>query len=99
MLTEAVVCSGECVQIRVFRVRPARRPPAGTAGHPLAGITGYGRLVRRFQADSRAGSTREAKKRRSTVPRLATEGIICSEFTGATGLEPATSGVTDRSRR
>src|SRR5919204_140144 len=32
------------------------------------------------------------------LPDQATEIPICRDFTGATGLEPATSGVTDRYR-
>ena len=35
--------------------------------------------------------------RRSLAPKWATNTAICSESTGATGLEPATSGVTGRS--
>jgi hypothetical protein len=33
------------------------------------------------------------------LPDQTTQTAICSDFTGATGLEPATSGVTGRSRR
>jgi hypothetical protein len=73
------------------------RPPAWWAGHPLAWIPGYARLpagIRgRFACGIPAGC---AKSRRSRgVKRCRFAGI----FTGATGLEPATSGVTGRSWR
>ncbi len=47
--------------------------------------------------DSRAGSTRDPWRPAVFVPTRATKDVICRYFTGATGLEPATSGVTGRS--
>jgi hypothetical protein len=38
-------------------------------------------------------------RRRSFTPSTATKMPVCRDFTGATGLEPATSGVTGRSWR
>jgi hypothetical protein len=58
-------------------------------------ITGDHGSSRQFQADSGAGSERDERSRRSMCP---THMPICRTFTGATGLEPATSGVTGRSR-
>jgi hypothetical protein len=47
--------------------------------------------LRRFQADSGAGSARDEKK---PAVVMSNTHPICRAFTGATGLEPATSGVT-----
>jgi hypothetical protein len=61
----------------------------------VAGITGSGRVsawipVRDVRGWMEAGG-RLRLNRRQDMP-------ICRDFTGATGLEPATSGVTDRYR-
>src|SRR5207247_1724423 len=55
--------------------------------------------LRRFDADSRAGSARDKTTRRSFTRKPTTQKLIRRDFTGATGLEPANSGVTGRSWR
>jgi hypothetical protein len=57
-----------------------------------AGICGYDPFLR----DSQAGCEPDPLSRRSDTPNWSTKISICREFTGATGLEPATSGVTGR---
>jgi hypothetical protein len=77
--------------------RTPGRPPATSAGHTSPGISGYGRLLaaifRLILARDKCGMKRS---RRSLCQ---THLLICRDFTGATGLEPATSGVTGRARR
>ncbi len=70
------------------------RPPARWAGRPFAGISGYDRLPAGISGRFACGIHAGCKKgRRSTgEKRCRFAGI----FTGATGLEPATSGVTGR---
>ncbi len=56
-----------------------------------AGISGYGRLSAGIQMRDIRGMRRS---RRSFAPGQATQDADCRNETGATGLEPATSGVT-----
>ena len=56
----------------------------------LAAVTCFRRL---FPV---AGYARHTESRRSFAPRRVTKMPICRYFAGATGLEPATSGVTGR---
>jgi hypothetical protein len=58
--------------------------------HP-AGIAGKNRLRPAIAGRDQRGMQRD---RRSFTPKQPTKHVICREFTGATGLEPATSGVT-----
>jgi hypothetical protein len=52
-------------------------------------------VVRGLQADPRAGSARDEKKPAIDYAQSGKKNmLICRNFTGATGLEPATSGVT-----
>ena len=48
---------------------------------------------------SGAGCLRDGKKPTVVAPVSTTKDAYLQGFTGATGLEPATSGVTDRSSR
>ena len=71
------------------------RPPARWAGRPFAGISGYDRLPAgipgRLACGIYAGC--EESRRSNGDRRCGFAGILA----GATGLEPATSGVTGRS--
>jgi hypothetical protein len=62
----------------------------------LRGLPARAGLLRRFQTDSRAGSARDEKKPAVVMSNTYAD---LQDFTGATGLEPATSGVTGRSWR
>jgi hypothetical protein len=70
------------------------RPPASWAGHPCAGITGSDGLPAgipgRFRVRDQCGM--RGSRRSSGVKRWRFAGLLA----GATGLEPATSGVTGR---
>ena len=59
----------------------------------LAGITGS---KRHWPAISGAGCARDAKKPAVGCAYTGNKRWIFRDFTGATGLEPATSGVTGR---
>lgn len=70
------------------------RPPVTLAGHPCAGIY---RLGAAPCGDFRlilARDLRGMKRSRRSLCQIHLR--ICRSFTGATGLEPATSGVTGR---
>jgi hypothetical protein len=64
----------------------------------LRGLPATGGSLRRFRADSCAGSARDEKKPAVVYAEPGDKKVaLCRDFTGATGLEPATSGVTGRS--
>ena len=79
---------------------PSRRPPASSVGSPACGdyrrCTASCRNLRRFACGICAG-WREAGGRLRQARQQ--NMLIYRYFTGATGLEPATSGVTGRSWR
>ncbi|MDQ3881121.1 MAG: hypothetical protein M3295_08625, partial [Chloroflexota bacterium] len=52
--------------------------------------------LRGSQADPRAGSTRDEKKPAVDYAKRGNKHADLQDFTGATGLETATSGVTGR---
>jgi hypothetical protein len=65
------------------------------AGQPSPGITGYGRLLAAIFRPIPVRDVRGMERnRRSFTRTLTPKEADCREFTGATGLEPATSGVT-----
>ena len=70
------------------RSRPVVPAARITGNHPASCGDCRPILVRDLRGMSRG--------RRSIAPKLATKEPICRYFTGATGLEPATSGVTGR---
>jgi hypothetical protein len=69
------------------------RPPARWAGRPSCGDSRLRRGLCGFPAVSCAGYVRDA---RDAGGRAATKVPVCRALAGATGLEPATSGVTGR---
>src|SRR6266436_10038971 len=69
---------------------------AGAGATEADGAATSCRPYARQVADSRAGSARDERSRRSFAPEAATEDPDLQVLTGATGLEPATSGVTGR---
>ena len=90
---EAIARYIEMLEIRGFYVslpEDGRRPGRPSPLRELAGFVGYDRLspVRDERGMKEAGG-------RSRLYSCE-KGAICREFTGATGLEPATSGVTGR---
>src|SRR5439155_22761701 len=78
-----------------FNVEPPGRDK--TSGPPgqssFRGIPATAGSLRGFPADSRAGSARDEEKPAVGMSKTYT---VCRGITGATGLEPATSGVTGR---
>ncbi len=96
---DTLACSTKPLQMSSIAIclpsdaRPCRRSSR------LRGLPVPTGVVRGSPADPRAGSPRDERSRRSFAPGLATTVAICRTFTGATGLEPATSGVTGRSWR
>ena len=62
---------------------------------PFKGLAPFEEADREFFCGSGAGSARDEKKPAVDMSKIPP---ICRTFTGATGLEPATSGVTGRSR-
>jgi hypothetical protein len=72
------------------------RPPVVPTGETIAGITGFERLQPGIRGRDERGMKEAGGRlrldRQQKMP-------ICRSFTGATGLEPATSGVTGRSWR
>jgi hypothetical protein len=65
----------------------------------LAGISGDGRPQLPAGTRGRPVSGRVQRDSQRSAPRWATKQPLCRRFsTGATGLEPATSGVTGRRR-
>jgi hypothetical protein len=77
--------------------RQRYRPPATLAGHPFPGITGDRRLLAAIFGLILVRDLRGMKRSRRSFRQI--HLFICRTFTGATGLEPATSGVTGRSWR
>jgi hypothetical protein len=72
--------------------RTLGRPPATSAGHPSAGFTGYGRLLcGDFRPIPARGPALDEKKPAVVMSNTYADLQV---FTGATRLEPATSGVT-----
>ncbi len=72
------------------------RPPARWAGRPLAGFPATSGAVWGFPAGLRAGSVRDARKAGGRAPTK--DAKFAGTLAGATGLEPATSGVTGDAR-
>jgi hypothetical protein len=62
----------------------------------LRGLPATAGSLRRFQADSRAGSERDEQKPAVVMSKTYSD---LQDFYGSDGLEPATSGVTGRSWR
>jgi hypothetical protein len=85
----------QSLQTRLFRIR--RRIDLRLFGRHRglreAAPAGY---LRGFPCGMRAGSAEAGGRLR---PDRQQKMLICREFTGATGLEPATSGVTGRRSR
>ena len=82
----------KCLQISLLYVRPPEDLRLVRPVILLRGLPATAGSLRRFQADSRAGSARGEKK-----PAVIMSNTYANlqDFTGATGLEPATSGVID----
>src|SRR5436190_3832771 len=81
------------------RVPPSQARSDRRSARPVIlfrGLPARPGFLRRLEADSGAGSARDEKK---PAVDMSTTYTICRTFTGATGLEPATSGVTDRPSR
>ena len=82
----------KCLQISLLYVRPPEDLRLVRPVILLRGLPATAGSLRRFQADSRAGCARGEKK-----PAVIMSNTYANlqDFTGATGLEPATSGVID----
>jgi len=80
-------------------IRKMARPPVASAGRPACGIPGYDRSPAASSGQFARGICAGWE---GAGGRLRLSGqhkkLICRCFTGATGLEPATSGVTGRFR-
>src|SRR6266702_3052494 len=97
MTARTVACEDKSPASQTFLPLPRNDLRLGGPVVLVAGISGYGRLPAgipgRFACGIYAGC--EERRRSSGDKRYRFAGI----FTGATGLEPATSGVTRRSWR
>jgi hypothetical protein len=64
--------------------------------HRLREFLGTSGFLRGFPRKSRAGCARDEKKPAVVYAKIGNKRCDLQELTGATGLEPATSGVTGR---
>jgi hypothetical protein len=90
----AVASSDETAANRILSISDPGRPPAYSVGHPSPGATAGS--LRRFQADSPRGICAGCEEAGGRYVKYISR--FAGLFTGATGLEPATSGVTGRLR-
>jgi hypothetical protein len=88
--------SRKAMQTRLFSIRSPGDLRSSWPDGSLAGISSYDR---RCAAIPVRDLRRIKTSRQSFAPNSATEHPICRNFTGATGLEPAASGMTGRSWR